>query len=183
MLFSDPDATLKIMDEYNKQTIADIVKAQTNEEDGSVNVDKVMEKVGQFFPSVLPVISKDDLGTKQEQVVSFLNVAVEEIFKAKVEDLEKKAKADGRPAGSLARSANYISLISMDNAWSDHLQNMVNLQENVYLRKYQDLNPADEYKKESLAMFEGLLDKMRLNTIFSLWQSLAPAAAPVAQTA
>lgn len=183
MLFSDPDATLKIMDEYNKQTIADIVKAQTNEEDGSVDVDKVMEKVGQFFPSVLPVISKDDLGTKQEQVVSFLNVAVEEIFKAKVEDLEKKAKADGRPAGSLARSANYISLISMDNAWSDHLQNMVNLQENVYLRKYQDLNPADEYKKESLAMFEGLLDKMRLNTIFSLWQSLAPAAAPVAQTA
>jgi preprotein translocase subunit SecA len=70
----------------------------------------------------------------------------------------------------------------MDNAWSDHLQNMENLKENVYLRKYQDLDPADEYKRESLAMFEGLLDKMRLNTIFSLWQSLAPAAA-VAQTA
>lgn len=71
----------------------------------------------------------------------------------------------------------------MDNAWSDHLQNMVNLQENVYLRKFQNLNPADEYKRESLEMFEGLLDKMRLNTIFSLWQSLAPSAAAVAQTA
>lgn len=87
-------------------------------------------------------------------------------------------KADGREPGSLARSANYITLVSMDNAWSDHLQNMVNLQENVYLRKYQELNPADEYKREALEMFEGLLDKMRLNTIFSLWQSLAPAAAP-----
>jgi preprotein translocase subunit SecA len=71
----------------------------------------------------------------------------------------------------------------MDNAWSDHLQNMENLKENVFLRKYQDLNPADEYKRESLAMFEGLLDKMRLNSIFSLWQSLAPAAAVAAQTA
>ena len=59
-------------------------------------------------------------------------------------------QADGRAPGSLARSANYIALVSMDNAWSDHLQNMVNLQENVYLRKYQELNPADEYKKESL---------------------------------
>ena len=93
------------------------------------------------------------------------------------------SQADGRPAGSLARSANYIALVSMDNAWSDHLQNMVNLQENVYLRKYQELNPADEYKRESLAMFEGLLDKMRLNTIFSLWQSLAPATTAAAQTA
>jgi preprotein translocase subunit SecA len=71
----------------------------------------------------------------------------------------------------------------MDNAWSDHLQNMVNLQENVYLRKYQNLDPADEYRIESLALFEGLLDKMRLNSIFSLWQSLSPAAAPAAQTA
>jgi len=92
------------------------------------------------------------------------------------------SQTDGRAPGSLARSANYIALVSMDNAWSDHLQNMENLKENVFLRKYQNLDPADEYKRESLAMFEGLLDKMRLNTIFSLWQSLVPAAA-VAQTA
>lgn len=182
VLFSDPDATLKIIDEYNKQTVTDIVKAQVNE-DGTVKVDKVLEKIGQFFPAVLPVVRSDDIeNLKEEEVTSFLSVAVEEIFKSKVDDLEKKAKADGRAAGSLARSANYITLVSMDNAWSDHLQNMENLKENVFLRKYQDLNPADEYKRESLAMFEGLLDKMRLNTIYSLWQSLAPAAA-VAQTA
>jgi len=182
LLFSDPDATLKIMDEYNKETVADIVKAQTDE-DGSVKVDKVLEKISQFFPSVVPVITVGDIaGSKPEEVISFLNVAVEEIFASKVNDLENKAKADGRAPGSLARSANYISLVSMDNAWSDHLQAMENLKENVYLRKYQDLDPADEYKRESLDMFEGLLDKMRLNTIYSLWQSLTPAAA-VVQTA
>jgi preprotein translocase subunit SecA len=158
------------------------VKAQTND-DGSVKVDKVMEKIGQFFPSVLPVVTVEDIsGLKQDEVVSFLNVAVEEIFNAKVEEQESKAKADGRAPGSLARSANYITLVSMDNAWSDHLQNMENLKENVFLRKYQNLDPADEYKIESLALFEGLLDKMRLNTIFSLWQSLSPSAG-VPQTA
>eukprot|EP00804_Cyclotella_cryptica_P005224 CCRYP_018887-RC/>CCRYP_018887-RC protein AED:0.40 eAED:0.40 QI:0/0.5/0.33/1/0.5/0.33/3/383/352 len=131
------------------------------------------------FDAVLPVVIADDMsGMKKDEVVSFLNVAVEEIFNAKVEELEKKAKADGRAPGSLARSANYITLVSMDNAWSDHLQNMENLKENVFLRKYQNLDPADEYKRESLALFEGLLDKMRLNTIYSLWQSLSPVGAP-----
>ena len=37
-----------MMKEYDEQTVADIVKAQTAE-DGSVNVAKVVEKIGQFF--------------------------------------------------------------------------------------------------------------------------------------
>jgi preprotein translocase subunit SecA len=92
VLFSNTEETLKLMEEYNQQTVADIVKAQAND-DGTVKVDKVMEKIGQFFPSVLPVVTADDIsGLKQDDVVSFLNVAVDEIFKAKVEELEKKAK-------------------------------------------------------------------------------------------
>jgi len=88
-----------------------------------------------------------------------------------------------RPTGEhpvpLLDAQTYITLVLIDNAWSDHLQNMGNPKENVFLRKYQDLDPVDECKRESLAMFKGLLDKMRLNTIFSLWQNLAPAAAVV----
>ena len=69
-----------------------IVKAQVNE-DGSVKVDKVIEKIGQFFPAVLPVVTADDIANlKEEGVISLLNVAVDEIFQSKVDDLEKKAK-------------------------------------------------------------------------------------------
>merc|ERR1711966_242369 len=183
LLRSDAAATLEIMEEYNKETVADIVMGQTSD-DGTVAGGKVLEKIGQLFAPVLAVVSEDDLvDLTQEEMVNFLSIAVDEMFKSKIDEQEKKAKEDGRPAGSLARSANYVTLVSMDNAWSDHLQNMVNLQENVYLRKYQDLNPADEYKRESLEMFEGLLDKMRLNSIFSLWQSLVPAAEVAAAAA
>lgn len=182
LLFSDPTTTLQLMDEYNRDTVSDIVKAQTNE-DCSVKVDKVLEKIGIFFPSALPVVMVEDItDMKQDQVIHILNIAVEETFMAKVDELEQMALIDRRSPGSLARSANYITLVSMDNAWSDHLQNMENLKENVFLRKYQDLNPSDEYRRESLALFEGLLDKMRLNTIFSLWQSFS-ATAPVTKTA
>lgn len=93
MLGSDASATLKIMEEYNRETVSDIVKGQTNENDGSVNVEKVLEKIAQFFPSVAPVVTLDDLkGLEQEDIVKFLNVAVEEIFNAKVAELEDKAK-------------------------------------------------------------------------------------------
>jgi preprotein translocase subunit SecA len=96
VLFSNPETTLRTMDEYHRETVSDIVKAQTNE-DGTVKVGKVLEKMGQFFPSVLPVVTVDDIADKeQDQVISFLVVAVEEIFKAKVDELEKKAKVRRR---------------------------------------------------------------------------------------
>ena len=54
---------------------------------------KVLEKVGQFFPPVLPVVAPGDIeGRSVEEAVSFLNVAVEEVFWSKVQDLEAKAK-------------------------------------------------------------------------------------------
>ena len=68
----------------------------------------------------------------------------------------------------------------MDNAWSDHLQNMENLKETVILRKYQGLDPVAEYKEAAFKMFEGLENTMRFNTVYSLWQSLAAPAAVAA---
>lgn len=171
-LFSSPDETIEIFREYNKETITDIVKAQTSD-DGIVNVEKVMEKIGQFFPAVASFVTAEDLnGQDQEGVESFISVAVDEIFSQKIEDLDNKAVAEGRPPKSLARSANYINLVTVDNAWSDHLQNMEDLKENVILRKYQNLDPVAEYKSEAFSMFEGLINKMRFNAVFSLWQSL-----------
>lgn len=171
-LFATPEATIEKFAEYNKQTIADIVKAQTSD-DGSVNVEKVMEKIGQFFPQAAQFVSEGDLaGADQEGVEAFVSVAVDEVFRQKIIDLDKKAEAEGRPVNSLARSANYINLVTIDNAWSDHLQDMEDLKESVILRKYQNLDPVAEYKEESFQRFQGLLDKMRFNAVYSLWQSL-----------
>ena len=171
-LFSSLEETLEIFREYNSQTVASIVKAQTSD-DGSVNIEKVLEKIGQFFPSVGPFITVEDVsGQDEDEATAFISVAVDEIFTQKVEDLDIKAKAEGRPPMSLARSANYINLITVDNAWSDHLQNMEDLKESVILRKYQNLDPVAEYREESFSLFQGLEDKMRFNSIYSLWQSL-----------
>ena len=60
----------------------------------------------------------------------------------------------------------------MDNAWSDHLQNMENLKESVVLRKYEGLDSVTAYKNEAFVLFQGLTDTMRNNAVYSLWQSL-----------
>ena len=175
ILFSSPEETMELMSQYNKETVVDIVKGQTDE-DGTVNIDKVLEKIGQFFPPVADVVDAGDLsGLDQEGVTAFVSVAVDEVFKAKVEELEKKS---AKP-GSLARSANYITLVSMDNAWSDHLQNMEDLKEGVVFLKYLGRDIVAEYQSEAFTMFKGLEDKMRFNSIYSLWQSLATTGATV----
>lgn len=173
VLFSSPEESIETMKEYNEQTVSDIVTGQTDENTGSVDVAKVLEKVGQFFPPVAPLVTAEDITSlDSEGVKKFVSVAVDEAFKAKLEESEIKAKKDGRPPMSLGRSANYITLVTMDNAWSDHLQAMEDLKEAVVLRKYQNLDPVAEYKNEAFTLFQGLIDKMRFNAVFSLWQSL-----------
>jgi len=179
ILFASPEKSLQTMQKYNEQTVAEIVAAQASE-DGSVDTSKVLEKIGQFFPSVQPLVREDDIaGQDAETVKAFLNVAVDEVFKGKIEETDKKSKK----ASSLGRSANYITLVTMDNAWSDHLQAMENLKETVILRQYQGRDPVEEYEREAFALFRGLEDTMRRNAVYSLWQSLAATAQPAPQAA
>ena len=181
ILFMTPEETMDKMKKYNEETVAEIVKAQTSEAQ-AVNVPKVIEKITQFFPPVAALINEADLAELDaDGVTAFLSVAVDEMFNAKSKELDEKAKAEGKASNPLGRSANYITLVTMDNAWSDHLQNLENLKESVILRKYQNLDPISEYRNEAFQFFQGLEDKMRLNAVYSLWQSLAPSS--VAQAA
>jgi preprotein translocase subunit SecA len=182
MLFTSPEESLAMMKKYNKQTVADIIKAQTSK-DGTINVDKVLEKIGLFFPPVAPLVRKEDIaGLDRENLTNFLTVAADEVFSKRVAELDEKARAAGKESSSLGRSANYITLITMDNAWSDHLQSMENLKESVILRQYEGRDPVSEYENESFTLFKGLEDTMRFNAVYSLWQS-AFADTPVTQAA
>jgi preprotein translocase subunit SecA len=51
----------------------------------------------------------------------------------------------------------FVSLISGDRLWIDHLDTIDNLREGIGLRGYGQRDPLVEYKKEAFAMFEKLL--------------------------
>jgi preprotein translocase subunit SecA len=97
---------------------------------------------------------------------------VDEVFEKKAAVVDQQAREAGKDINSIGRSARYIILVSMDNAWSEHLQTLENLKEAVVVRKFEGKDPVKEYFMEAFKQFEGLEGSMRNNAIFSLWQSL-----------
>ena len=176
VLFASAQSSLDMMVDYNRRTVSDIVRAQTSE-DGSVKTGKVVEKIAQFFPPLAQLSHEELAGKSETEVSQYIITQVDSIFSKQIIDMEENAKAPN----AMARSANYISLVTMDNAWSDHLQAMENLKESVILRQYQGRDPVSEYSSEAFQLFQGLEDTMRFNAVFSLWQSFV--VEPQTQTA
>ena len=58
-----------------------------------------------------------------------------------------------------------VMLQLMDNLWKEHLHNMEQLRQGIGLRAYAQKNPKQEYKRESFALFEELLENIKHETI------------------
>ncbi|MBF0609692.1 MAG: SEC-C domain-containing protein, partial [Magnetococcales bacterium] len=52
-----------------------------------------------------------------------------------------------------------------DQYWKAHLLNMDHLKEGIYLRGYAQKDPLNEYKREGFALFEGLLNRIKQETV------------------
>jgi preprotein translocase subunit SecA len=64
-----------------------------------------------------------------------------------------------------------IMLQIIDNQWVAHLQDMEQMKEGIGLRGYGQLDPLKEYQKEGFALFGELMDRVReetLNTLFRI---------------
>src|SRR5258707_405947 len=69
-----------------------------------------------------------------------------------------------------------IMLQIVDTQWKDHLYALDHLKEGIGLRGYGQRDPLVEYKKESFAMFQALMDRIDeeiLRWVF-LYQAMAP---------
>jgi preprotein translocase subunit SecA len=75
----------------------------------------------------------------------------------------------------------YIMLQTVDTLWKEHLLNMDHLKEGIGLRSYAQQNPLIIYKKEGYEMFQGLINRIREETLGILFRiQIAPTAdAPV----
>jgi preprotein translocase subunit SecA len=49
--------------------------------------------------------------------------------------------------------------------WREHLAGMDYLRQGIYLRAYAQKNPKQEYKREAFALFTGMLDRIRTDTV------------------
>jgi preprotein translocase subunit SecA len=81
---------------------------------------------------------------------------------------EDKMRVIGKE--DVAHLQRLVMLQIIDNQWISHLQDMESMKEGIGLRGYGQLDPLREYKKEGYALFEGLMDRIREETLSTLFR-------------
>ncbi len=84
-----------------------------------------------------------------------------------LDQLQEKYKEKEHMLGEelLRNTERMIMLSVIDNQWKDHLLSMDHLKEGIGLRSYGQKDPLIEYKKESFALFEAMMDRIEDETI------------------
>ena len=67
--------------------------------------------------------------------------------------------------GGMRQLEKQIMLQVLDTLWKEHLQVMDQLRQGIHLRAYANKNPKQEYKRESFALFEGLLRRLKYEVV------------------
>jgi preprotein translocase subunit SecA len=73
-------------------------------------------------------------------------------------------KAENIGAG-MRQLEKQIMLQVLDTLWKEHLQVMDQLRQGIHLRAYANKNPKQEYKRESFALFESLLQRLKYEVV------------------
>jgi len=113
----------------------------------------------------------------------FLTMSPEEIGKKTAEIILKKWEERKKEFGEeeFERMLSFVALRVLDNRWKDHLYNLDRMREGIGLRGYAQKDPVVEYKRESLAMFEKMLDGAKSEIMeFVFHLKVTRKAAPVA---
>ena len=103
--------------------------------------------------SQLPTLTEDDF--------------IEMFTKAAADFYEKKEQEVTPPV--MRELERVVLLRVVDEYWMDHIDAMQDLRQGIRLRAYAQTNPVDAYKKESLEMFEEMIDAMKEETVRRLY--------------
>ena len=87
----------------------------------------------------------------------------ERILQALVDAYKEKEAMAG--AETLRTFEKQIVLRVLDDLWKDHLSTMDHLRHGIHLRGYAQKNPKQEYKRESFALFQELLESIKRDAI------------------
>ena len=103
--------------------------------------------------SQLPTLTEDDF--------------IEMFTRAAADFYEKKEQEITPPV--MRELERVVLLRVVDEYWMDHIDAMQDLRQGIRLRAYAQTNPVDAYKKESLEMFEEMIDAMKEETVRRLY--------------
>jgi len=90
------------------------------------------------------------------------------IYDETLKEYEKKENEIGPE--ELRHLERIVMLQTVDNLWKDHLLSMDHLKEGIGLRGYAQQNPLLVYKKEGFDMFQGMIGRVKEETLGILFR-------------
>ena len=116
---------------------------------------------GVYFTKYTVKIDESQLSTLTED--DFIDM-----FTKAAADFYEKKEAEITPP--VMRELERVVLLRVvDEYWMEHIDAMQDLRQGIRLRAYAQTNPVDAYKKESLEMFEEMVDAMKEETVRRLY--------------
>jgi len=94
--------------------------------------------------------------TLQKDLINFLTLRYELYRKQQPEEVIKEAE-------------KWLILETIDQAWKQHMVNLDHLKEGIGLRGWGQKNPLIEYKRESFAMFQDMMEHVRFDIVHHIF--------------
>ena len=98
---------------------------------------------------------EEDDGLHEETLRERILEAVQSAYDAKCAEI----------GPDMRKIEKQIMLQILDTLWKEHLATMDHLRQGIHLRAYAQKNPKQEYKRESFALFQQLLDNLKYEVI------------------
>ena len=103
--------------------------------------------------------------------VGELRTAGVEAISARIVERVREAhdqRVAGLPAGLVEGEIRRAVLFAIDRRWQEHLADMDELREGVYLRAQGQKDPLVEYKNEAFCLFHALMDSIKQQALVNL---------------
>ncbi|MBR5114006.1 MAG: preprotein translocase subunit SecA [Oscillospiraceae bacterium] len=112
-----------------------------------------------FLMGKRPEVTRDDLSDwDSEKLIGYLTEAADAVY------AEREAKFGTMPGTDqpIMRELERVILLRVvDENWMDHIDAMHELRRGIGIRAYGNVNPLDEYKRESFDMFEAMVNSIK----------------------
>jgi len=131
--------------------------------------DTFKKRLGYISEQLYPFIEK----TYKEQSGQYKSISVlisdgEKIYRV-ISDLEKSYKTKGREV--VKDLEKIIMLISIDEAWKEHLRELDDLKQAVQSASYEQKDPLVIYKLEAFDLFKVMMQKADTDVVTSLFRA------------
>ena len=160
-----------------KKTIGDKVNKEIDGLIGGGELRLDDKAIVNEFSEIVP-LDKDT----QQNLTDKINGCSFDKVKELLSDLAKDAYGDlEKNIGieTLLAINKLVFLMTIDNLWTSHLDDMENLREGIGLRAYGQQDPLSAYKNESFVVFERLMDQIDYEVVRRVFRARLMPPAPV----